>query len=103
MIEEIHKKLRENGLGRSNPEQVLAQVNEIHDYLRDISDGCFRGLRTDQLDMLQDLNHNMVFLMGFSKPKGGNYYSDYVMHTHPDHPDAKKLTTGKKLTPKRRK
>ena len=31
MIEEIHKKLRENGLGRSNPEQGLAQVNEIHD------------------------------------------------------------------------
>jgi len=90
-IDNIHKLLIENNVQRQRPEMILRQVNMLSDYLTDMEVGIFRGLKTEELDALQDLLSGITYLMGFAKPKDSGYYADLLLHSDPQlKPKAKK-------------
>ena len=90
-IDNIHKLLIENNVQRQRPEMILRQVNMLSDYLTDMEQGIFRGLKTEELDALQDLLSGITYLMGFAKPKDSGYYADLLLHSDPQlKPKAKK-------------
>jgi len=90
-IDNIHKLLIENNVQRQRPEMILRQVNMLSDYLSDIEVGIFRGLKTEELDALQDLLSGITYLMGFAKPKDSGYFADLLLHSDPQlKPKAKK-------------
>ena len=87
-IENTHKLLITNS--ESHPAIILSQVNGMVDYLEKLQHGCYEGLRTDEIHLLQGLINNVCFLLGFQRPEG-QWYGDYLLHSDPQlKPKAKK-------------
>ena len=57
----------------SHPAIILSQVNGMVDYLEKLQHGCYEGLRTDEISLLEDLIKNVCFLLGFQRPEGQWY------------------------------
>jgi len=61
---------------RSSSQDALRYVNNLSDYLRDVQEGIFRGLRVDQLADLESMIEMTCQMMGFKRE---NFYTDYEM------------------------
>ena len=81
VIENTHKLLITNS--KRHPAIILSQVNMMADYLEKVREGYFEGLRTDELNTLEDLISNVCFVMGFQRPEG-QWYGHYLLHNDPD-------------------
>ena len=79
-IENTHKLLITNS--ESHPAIILSQVNGMVDYLEKLQHGCYEGLRTDEISLLEDLIKNVCFLLGFQRPEG-QWYGNYLLHSDP--------------------
>lgn len=78
----IYTDLEKANLHRVAPKDILNQVNSLADYIRDIEQGIFQGLRVEQLEDLEGLLRAMIYIMDFQKPEGSpqrRYFADFEL------------------------
>lgn len=89
----IYTELEKADVHRVAPKDILRQVNSLADYIRDIEQGIFQGLRIEQLEDLEGLLRAVIYIMDFKKPEGEpqkRYFADFELADFSSEP-AKKI------------